>query len=171
MSKTDLGLPIAAVYTMTMFGSVFGGWLSGNLINKGWEIYKARKISMLAFALCALPVAAAQALGQYNYWFTILIIGFAASAHQAWSANLFTTTSDMFPKKFVASVTGIGGMAGAVGGILISKITGVLLDYYKGLGFIETGYYLIFLFCGSAYLIAWLIFNLLAPKMKRVEVF
>ncbi len=171
MSKTDLVLPIASVYTMTMFGSIFGGWLSSNLIKKGWEVYKARRISMLIFALCVLPIAAAQALGQYCYWFTIFIIGFAASAHQAWSANLYTTTSDMFPKKSVASVTGIGGMAGALGGILISKVTGVLLDHYKEIGSIETGYFMIFLFCSSAYLVAWIIFNVLAPKMERVEVF
>jgi len=96
-----------------------------------------------------------------------LIIGLAASAHQAWSANIFTTTSDMFPKKAVASITGLGGMAGALGGILISTIAGGLLDHFKELGHIETGYYIMFLICGSAYILAWIIFNLLAPKMKR----
>ncbi|MFH0990586.1 MAG: MFS transporter [bacterium] len=170
MSKTDLALPIAVVYTMTTIGSIFGGWLSGYLIKKGWEVFKARRLAMLIFALCALPVATAQALGQYSYWFAILIVGIAASAHQAWSANIFTTTSDMFPKKAVASVTGLGGMAGAVGGIFIAKIAGLLLDHYKALNSIETGYYVMFLICGSAYLIAWVIFNALAPKMKRVEI-
>jgi MFS transporter, ACS family, hexuronate transporter len=169
MTKTDVALPLAVVYTMTTIGSIFGGWLSSNLINKGWEVFKARRIAMLVFALCVLPVVTAQALGQYSYWFAILIIGIAASAHQAWSANLFTTTSDMFPKKAVASVTGIGGMAGGLGGILLSKSAGALLDHYKALNSIETGYYILFIICGSAYVIAWTIFNVLAPKMKRVE--
>lgn len=142
---------------------------SGNLIERGWEVYKARKTAMLVFALCVLPVVAAQALGQYGHWYAILIVGFAASAHQAWSANLFTTTSDMFPKKAVASVTGIGGMAGGLGGILVSKTVGALLDHYKALGSIETGYYIVFIVCGSIYLIAWVVFNVLAPRMKPVE--
>ncbi len=169
MTKTDVSLPIAVVYMMTTVGSVFGGWLSGNLIERGWEVYKARKTAMLVFALCVLPVVAAQALGQYGHWYAILIVGFAASAHQAWSANLFTTTSDMFPKKAVASVTGIGGMAGGLGGILVSKTVGALLDHYKALGSIETGYYIVFIVCGSIYLIAWVVFNVLAPRMKPVE--
>ena len=168
MTKTDLALPIAVVYTMTTFGSIFGGWLSGNFIKKGWPIYKARMVAMLIFALCVTPVVFAQYLGQFNHWYAVLIVGLAASAHQAWSANIFTTASDMFPRKAVASVTGIGGMAGAVGGILIAKLAGALLDYYKALGNINTGYYVMFIVCGSAYLIAWVIFNILAPKMKQV---
>jgi ACS family hexuronate transporter-like MFS transporter len=170
MTKTDLALPIALVYTMTTFGSIFGGWLSGYFIGKGWTVNKARKTAMLIFALFALPVVSAQALGVYSPWIAIVIVGIAASAHQAWSANIFTTTSDMFPKKAVASVTGIGGMAGAVGGILIATLAGWVLDHFKALGTIETGYYVMFLVCGSAYLIAWFIFNLLAPKMERVEI-
>jgi MFS transporter, ACS family, hexuronate transporter len=170
MSKTDYAFPIAVVYTMTTFGSIFGGWLSSNLIMKGWEIYKARRISMLIFALCAIPVASAQALGQHSYWYAIFIIGIAASGHQAWSANIYTTASDMFPKKAIGSITGIGGMAGGLGGILISKTAGILLDHYKALGSIKTGYYIMFIICGSAYLIAWIIFNALAPKMKQVDI-
>ena len=169
MSKTDYAFPVAVVYTMTTIGSILGGWLSSNLIAKGWEVYKARRLAMLIFALCALPVAAAQALGQYGYWYAILIVGIAASAHQAWSANLFTTPSDMFHKRAVASVTGIGGMAGGLGGMLLAKITGVLLDHYKAVGSIKTGYYVLFLICGSAYLLAWAFFNILAPGMKRVD--
>lgn len=169
MTKTDLALPIAVVYTMTTFGSIYGGWLSSNLIKRGWEVYRARRFAMLVFALCVVPVITAQYLGQFSPWFAILIVGFAASAHQAWSANIFTTASDMFPKKAVASVTGIGGMAGAVGGILIARIAGVILDHYKELGSIETGYYIMFIICGSAYLTAWVIFNVLAPKMKQVQ--
>ncbi len=169
MSKTDFALPIAVVYTMTTFGSIFGGWLSGFFINKGWPVYRARRTAMLIFALLVLPVISAQALGAYSHWYAVLIIGLAASAHQAWSANIFTTASDMFPKKAVASVTGIGGMAGAVGGIIIAKAAGLLLDHYKALGNIETGYYVMFFICGSAYLLAWVIMGILAPKMKKVE--
>ncbi len=170
MMKTELALPIAVVYTMTTVGSIYGGWLSGNLIKRGWEVFKARRFAMLVFALCVLPVIAAQELGKYSHWFAVLIVGIAASAHQAWSANIFTTTSDMFPKKAVASVTGIGGMAGGIGGLLLSGAAGALLDYYKGLGSIETGYYIMFIICASAYIIAWVVFNALAPKMKRVEI-
>jgi ACS family hexuronate transporter-like MFS transporter len=169
MSKTKVALPIAVVYTMTTFGSIFGGWLSGKLIDKGWEVYKARRTAMLVFALLVVPVISAQALGQYGPWFAIIIIGIAASSHQAWSANIFTITSDMFPKRAVASVTGLGGMAGSVGGILIAAFAGLILDHYKALGSIETGYYIMFLVCGSAYLIAWVLINLLAPKMRRVD--
>jgi ACS family hexuronate transporter-like MFS transporter len=169
MTKTDLALPIALVYTMTTVGSIYGGWLSGNFIKRGWPVHKARMTAMLIFALCVTPVVFAQYLGQFSPWYAILIIGLAASAHQAWSANIFTTASDMFPRKAVASVTGIGGMAGAVGGILIAKLAGALLDHYKALGNINTGYFVMFLVCGSAYLIAWVIFNLLAPKMKQVN--
>ncbi|MEJ5350194.1 MAG: MFS transporter [Melioribacteraceae bacterium] len=169
MTKTDYALPIAVVYTMTTIGSIFGGWLSGYFIGKGWPVFKARRTAMLVFALLVVPVVFAQALGTYTYWFAVLIIGLAASSHQAWSANLFTTTSDMFPKKAVASVTGIGGMAGAIGGILLSTLAGILLDHFKALGNIETGYYIMFIICGTAYLGAWVIFNLLAPQMKKVE--
>jgi ACS family hexuronate transporter-like MFS transporter len=168
MTKMQVALPIAVVYTMTTFGSIFGGWISGFLINRGWEVFKARKVAMLIFALCVLPVVSAQTLGQFGHWYAVLIIGIAASAHQAWSANIFTTASDMFPKKAVASIIGIGGMAGGIGGILVSSSAGLLLDHYKANGHVETGYTIMFIICGSAYLIAWIIFNSLAPKMKRV---
>ena len=125
---------------------------------------------MLMYALCAVPVIFAQLLGSMNMWLAVIIIGFAAAGHQAWSANIFTTVSDMFPKKAVGSVTGIGGMAGALGGILIAWFAGLLFDYYKALGKIETCYYIMFIICGSAYLIAWLVMHFLAPKMQRVEV-
>jgi ACS family hexuronate transporter-like MFS transporter len=165
MTKLDLAIPIAVVYTMAMFGSIAGGWLSGYFINLGWPVYRARRTALLIFAVCALPMLAAQYLGSYNSWNAIIIIGFAASAHQAWSANIFTTVSDMFPKKAVASVVGIGGMIGAVGGIIIAKTAGLLLDYYDNLGKIETGYYIMFIICAFAYLIAWSLFSLLVPKM------
>jgi ACS family hexuronate transporter-like MFS transporter len=97
------------------------------------------------------------------------MIGIATSAHQAWSANIFTTVSDMFPKKTVGSVTGIGGMAGALGGILIAKAAGLLFDHYKALDSLETGYYIMFIICGSAYLVAWLVMHFLVPRMQKVN--
>jgi ACS family hexuronate transporter-like MFS transporter len=121
---------------------------------------------MLGFALCVIPVISAQALGAINPWFAIIVIGIAASAHQAWSANIFTTVSDMFPKNAVGSVVGIGGMAGAVGGLLISWFTGIILDHFKVLGHIQTGYYILFIIAGSAYVMAWTIMHLLTPKME-----
>jgi ACS family hexuronate transporter-like MFS transporter len=168
MTGTQVSLPLALVYTMTTFGSIGGGWLSGALIRKGWPVFRARKISMLSFALCVIPVIAAQALGKFSPWIAVVIIGIGASAHQAWSANIFTTASDMFPKRAVGSVVGLGGMAGAVGGILIARLAGVLLDHFKALGHIESGYYIMFFISGFAYLTAWLIMHFLTPKMRQV---
>lgn len=170
LKGTSLSLPIAVVYIIATFGSVFGGWLPMNFIKNGWEVFKARKTSMFIYACCAVPVVFAQVTGGYNMWFAIGIIGFACAAHQAWSANIFTTVSDMFPKKTVGSVTGIGGMAGGVGGILVSKVAGWLFDYYKGLGSIETGYYIMFITCGLLYLLAWAIMHFLVPKMEKVNI-
>lgn len=170
MTKMELAFPIAVVYTMAMFGSIAGGWLSGYFINRGWPLYKARRTALLIFALCALPMLAAQWIGTFNYWYAVLIIGLAASAHQAWSANIFTTVSDMFPKRAVASVVGIGGMIGSIGGIIIARTAGLLLDHYDAIGSIETGYYIMFIICALAYLIAWTFFSLLVPKMPKANI-
>lgn len=169
MQQTELAIPVALVYMLSTLGSVFGGWLPGYFMKRGWPVYRARKTSMFIFALFVIPVVSAQALGAFSPWFAILIIGIATSAHQAWSANIFTTASDMFPKKAVASVVGIGGMAGAVGGIFLSKSAGLLLDHFNELGRIETGYYVMFFVCGSAYVVAWLIMHFLVPRMQRVK--
>jgi MFS transporter, ACS family, hexuronate transporter len=170
VTGTASALPIALVYTMACAGSIFGGYLPLYFINKGWPVVRARKISMLIYAICAMPVVLSQWLGEMNMWFAVLIIGFATSAHQAWSANIFTTVSDMFPKKAVASVTGIGGMAGAVGGILIARLAGRIFDHYKALGTIETGYYIMFFICGSAYIIAWLLMRFFSGNLKPVNI-
>jgi ACS family hexuronate transporter-like MFS transporter len=170
LTKGQIAVPVALVYVIASVGSIFGGWLPMRFIKNGLPVYKARKNSMLIYAFCVLPVVAAQLLGDYNMWFAILIIGLAAAAHQAWSANIFTTVSDMFPKPAVASVTGIGGMAGGLGGILISYLAGILFDHYKALGKIQTGYLIMFFICGSAYLIAWLVMHFLVPRMKRIEI-
>ncbi|WP_301923607.1 MFS transporter [Ferruginibacter sp.] len=168
LTNTQIALPVALAYTMATIGSIVGGWLPMYFIKKGWTVFHARKTAMVIYACCALPVVSAQYLGSINMWLAVLIIGLAMSAHQAWSANIYTTVSDLFPKTAVASVTGIGGMFGALGGILIAKTAGNLFDYYKADGHIETGYLIMFLVCSVAYVIAWIIMQLLVPKMKRI---
>lgn len=167
--KTQLALPIALVYTIAAVGSIFGGWLPMYFIKKGSTVFNARKTAMLLYACCALPVLFAQYLGTFNMWYAILMIGFAAAAHQAWSANIFTTVSDMFPKNAVGSVTGLGGMAGGIGGMLLSKEAGYLFDQYKALGKIETGYLIIFVFCAGAYIVAWKIMFTLNKFAKQID--
>lgn len=166
---TGVALPIALVYTISTAGSIIGGWLPLYFINRSWAVFQARKTAMLIYACCVIPVIFAQRLGTLNMWAAVGIIGLAAAAHQAWSANIYTTVSDMFPKRAVASVTGIGGMAGGVGGILIAKLAGALFDYYKAQGHIETGYGIMFFISGVAYLIAWILMQILVPKMKKIE--
>jgi MFS transporter, ACS family, hexuronate transporter len=169
LEGTSMAIPVALVYTMAGVGSIAGGYLPLAFIKRGWPVFRARKTSMLIYAFCVIPVVFAQYLGSINMWLAVLMIGLATSAHQAWSANLFTTVSDMFPKRTIGSVTGIGGMAGGLGGILIAWAAGQLLDYYKGLGEIEIGYYILFIICGSAYLIAWLLMHFLVPKLKPIN--
>jgi MFS transporter, ACS family, hexuronate transporter len=169
LTKTDIALPVALAYTMATIGSILGGWLPMYFIEKGWTVFRSRKTSMFIYALFVLPVVSAQYLGSINMWLAVTIIGLAMAAHQAWSANIFTTVSDMFPKSATASVTGIGGMFGAIGGILIAKSAGKLFDYYKANGHVETGYLIMFLICSVAYILAWLIMHVLVPKMKKIE--
>jgi ACS family hexuronate transporter-like MFS transporter len=161
-------LAVAIIYCVATVGSIFGGWLPKKFINNGMDANKARKLAMFLFALCPLSVLFASRLGAINTWLAVATIAIACSAHQAWSANIFTTVSDMFPKKAVASVTGIGGMAGAVGGILIAYAAGLLLQHFKDLGKTEVGYSILFVVCGSAYLIAWVLMHLLVPKFKKI---
>ncbi|TAG96625.1 MAG: MFS transporter, partial [Sphingobacteriales bacterium] len=146
------------------------GWFPMYFINKGHKVYDARMKAMFIIALFPLVILAAQPLGGVSYWMPVLLIGIGASAHQAWSANIFTTVSDMFPKKAVASVVGIGGMAGGLGGVVVSKIGGALFDHYKKLGHIETGYTIMFSFCAIAYLLAWILMKTLVPKYSPVVV-
>ncbi len=166
LSKPSLELVI--VYTATTIGSIGGGYLSGFFINKGWPVFKARKVSMLLFAVLVTPIM----LAQYttNVWVAVGLISLAAAAHQAWSANIFTTASDMFPKKAVSSIVGIGGMAGSVGGILFPLAVGIILDKYKLAGNIGAGYNVIFILCGCAYLLAWVVMHFFAPKMEKVDI-
>ena len=168
MTGTEIMLPLAVLYSMTMLGSIGGGWFPMYFMKKGYEPYDGRMRAMLLIAIIPLVVLAAQPLGGISFWLPVLLIGLGASAHQAWSANLFTTVSDMFPKKAVASVVGIGGMAGGIGGVLVTKTGGALFDHYKAIGNIETGYTIMFVFCGIAYLLAWTIMKALVPKYKII---
>ncbi|TPG33905.1 MFS transporter [Flavobacterium pectinovorum] len=162
--KTDIAFPLSVLYTMTMVGSIYGGYFPMYFINKGYNAYEGRMKAMFIIALFPLVVLLAQPLGYISYWIPVLLIGVGASAHQAWSANIFTTVSDMFPKKAIGSVIGIGGMAGGIGGVLVSKLGGALFDYYENLGHIQTGYTVMFVLCAVAYLIAWAIMKFLVPK-------
>jgi ACS family hexuronate transporter-like MFS transporter len=160
-------LYLAVLYTLVSIGSIGGGYLSSWLISRGWTVWKARKTAMLIFALLVVPVIAVR-FGP-GIWTAVALIGLAGAAHQAWSANIFTTASDMFPKRAVSSVVGIGSMAGSVGGIIFPEFVGRILDSYKQAGDVQSGYGIIFLICGSAYLLAWLVMHLLTPTMKPVE--
>jgi ACS family hexuronate transporter-like MFS transporter len=168
MVNTDIMLPLAVLYTMTMFGSIGGGWFPMYFIRKGYKPYDGRMKAMLLIAMIPLVVLAAQPLGHISFWIPVILIGIGASAHQAWSANIFTTVSDMFPKKAVGSVVGIGGMAGGIGGVLITKLGGAVFDHYKALGHIETGYSIMFVICAVAYLIAWIVMKALVPKYRPI---
>lgn len=169
MVNEAIMFPLAVLYSLTMIGSVGGGYFPTYFMNKGYAPYDGRMKAMLVIAAIPLVVLLAQPLGGISYWIPVLLIGIGASAHQAWSANIFTTVSDMFPKKAVASVIGIGGMAGGLGGALINKLGGSLFDHYKALGHIETGYTIMFTICALAYLVAWIIMKTLVPKMKLVD--
>ncbi len=162
------GLPLVFIYSMTTIGSIFGGWLSSFLITKGMTPYRARRITMLIFALLVMPVIFASS-PSISTWGAVILIAIAAASHQAWSANIYTTVSDAFPKRAVSSVTGFGGMAGALGGAFISYLAGFVLDLYKKAGHIETGYLVIFIISGCAYLAAWIIMAIFAPKNKTVD--
>ena len=159
---------VAVVYTVSTLGSIVGGWLPKHFINSGMDANKARKLSMFIYALFPLTVLLASRLGAINTWLAVATIAIACAAHQAWSANIFTTVSDMFPKKAIASVTGIGGMAGAVGGIVVARAAGVLFKHYQALDKIEIGYGIMFVICGLAYLVAWVLMHLLVPRFKKI---
>jgi len=161
-------LPLAVLYTMAMVGSIAGGWFPVYFIKKGFSAYDGRMKAMLLIAIFPLVVLAAQPLAHISFWIPVLLIGIGASAHQAWSANIFTTVSDMFPKKSIASVIGIGGMAGGIGGVITSKLGGALFDHYKALGHIQTGYSIMFTICAVAYLVAWIVMKSLVPKYKPI---
>jgi MFS transporter, ACS family, aldohexuronate transporter len=159
----DLGLigpPLVAIYLVADIGSIGGGWLSSTLIKRGWTVNAGRKIAMLTCALAVLPMMFAS--GARELRVAVSLISVAAAAHQGWSCNLFTLVSDTFPRQAVGSVVGLGGMAGAVGGMLIAKLTGYLLQM--------TGSYVpVFLIAAFAYLTALAIIHLLVPRLEPAK--
>lgn len=155
-----MGLPLVVIYLVADVGSIGGGWLSSHLIKRGWSTNAARKTAMLVCALAVVPMLAAAQVK--SLWMAVALVSIAAAAHQGWSANLFTLVSDMFPKRAVGSVVGIGGMAGSVGGMLIALVVGAILQ--------KTGSYVpIFVMAASAYLVALVIIQLLVPQLVPAD--
>ncbi len=163
------------LYAITLL-SIIGGWLPSYFVDKkGMDPYAGRMKSMLIFAFFPLLALVAQPLGHYTYWLPIIIIGIAGAAHQAWSANIFSTVGDMFPRTAIATITGIGGLAGGLGSVIINKSSGVLFDFadrtqmvFLGFKGEEAGYFIVFSFCAVAYLIGWVVMKTLVPKYKPI---
>ncbi len=172
MDKHAIMLPTFLVYGVSIIGSIYGGAIPLKFMNKGWHVYKARMTALLIMAFFPVSILFAQFLSSkelFGNWasvFAVAVICIAAAAHQAWSTNIFTTVSDMFPKKAIASVTGIGAAAGGLGGYIIAKFSGFLNEAY--LSHPSTAYLIMFIFCGLSYLIAWSIMKLLVPKFKPI---
>ena len=160
VTVSKMGPPLLVIYLVADIGSIGGGWLSSHWIKRGWSHNRARKTAMLICALAVVPIIFAAIVP--NLWVAVGLISLAASAHQGWSANLFTLTSDMFPRKAVGSVVGIGGTAGAVGGMFISMLVGAMLEATKS-------YVPVFILAGFAYLAALLIIHLLSPRLEPVK--
>jgi ACS family hexuronate transporter-like MFS transporter len=161
ITLTNIGLPIVVIYIIADIGSIGGGWISSALIKRGWSVNAGRKTAMLICAVAVVPIVFASQVK--SLWLAVGLVGIAAAAHAGWSANVFTTASDMFPRRVVGSVVGIGGMAGAIGGMLIAKIVGYMLEW--------TGSYMpIFIMAGFMYLSALLVFHLLVPTLDPARV-
>lgn len=161
VTVTQMGPPLLAVYLIADAGSIGGGWLSSYWIRRGWLVHKARKSAMLICAVSVVPIVLAAKVS--NLWVSVILISIAASAHQGWSANLFTLASDMFPPRVVGSVVGIGGTAGAIGGMFIAMLVGAILQATRS-------YVPIFAMAGGAYLFALLVIQILVPKLESVEI-
>lgn len=163
----NFGLPFITIYVMADLGSIAGGWISSRLIGKGWTVNAARKTAMLICALCVVPVMFA--VHVENMWVAVVLVGLAASAHQGFSSNLFTTVSDMFPKKAVASVVGLGGTAGALGAMFLLELTRRLFESEASAADNTQTYTILFAIASFAYLAALLAMHLLAPKLAPVH--
>jgi ACS family hexuronate transporter-like MFS transporter len=161
LTLSKLGPPLITIYLVADAGSIGGGWLSSRLLKKGWSVNAARKTAMLICALCVVPIMAASQVS--NVWSAVALISLAAAAHQGWSANIFTIASDMFPRRAVGSVVGMGGMAGAIGGMLIATATGYLLQ-------LTGSYHAVFIVAGLAYLVALGVIHALAPRLAPANV-
>ncbi len=157
----SFGPPFVLIYCLADLGSIGGGWASSRLISRGWSVNAGRKTAMLACAICVVPVVLVTQVS--NMWLAVWLVGLAAAAHQGWSANLYTTASDMFPKQAVGSIVGLGGMAGALGAMGLLKLTGAIL---KGGG----SYATLFIIAGSAYLLALAVMHLLVPQLAPAKI-
>ena len=172
MTKHQIMMPTFIVYGVAIIGSVYGGSIPMTLIKKGMAVYKARMLAMFLIALAPLTVLTTQYFGnvsQFGKWAAVLAVAticVGAAAHQAWSANLFTTVSDMFPKKAVGSVTGIGAIAGGLGGVVVQQLAGGLTDAFKANP--QTAYLIMFIVCALSYLIAWGIMKALVPRHQPI---
>lgn len=159
-------LHLVVIYLIITLLSIVGGWVTGFLSARGYSVTRARKMGMFFFALCVLPIYATT---RVNTWFAVLLIGLAGAAHQAWSANLYTTVSDMFPKRAVASVIGIGSFAGATAGMVFPILTGRLLDAFKAQGNVTGGYAVLFAICSCLYLFAFVVHHLCVPRFEPLS--
>jgi ACS family hexuronate transporter-like MFS transporter len=157
-----LALPLVVIYLIADVGSVGGGWLSAPLMRRGWSLNRARKTALLIPALLIVPTMLAPRVD--GLWVAVLIVSLAAAAHQWWSANIYTLSSDMFPRRAVGSVTGIGGFAGATTGFFFQRFTGQLLQAN------HNDYRPVFIFCGLAYVTAWTIIHLLVPRLEPIDI-
>lgn len=162
----ESALPLIVIYALVTVLSILGGTLTKFLANRGWSLNKVRKISMLVFACCVVPVIFIQ---YFDMWTIVAVLGLAGGAHQAWSASVYTLGSDMFPKSDVASITGLSGMAGQIGSVLFQTAVGLTLSWFAAQGNASHGYDIIFMVCGSAYLAAFVIFTLIIPNIKMVS--
>jgi MFS transporter, ACS family, hexuronate transporter len=158
-------LHLVSIYAVVTVLSLVGGWLTGHLTRRGYSVSRARKTAMLVSACLVVPILIVTKVGD---WSAVLLIGVAGAAHQSWSANLFTSASDMFPKRATASIIGMGGMAGSLGGILFPIFSGKLLDRFQAAGNITAGYAILFAVCGFAYLLAFTVNHLLAPRFETI---
>lgn len=159
MDLTKPSIPLIIIYSGTTIGSIGGGYLSSMLIKKGWDIKKARSLTMLLFAMMVVPVMFSKYVD--NMWLITIIIAFATAAHQGWGANLMTTVGDKLPNNYVSSVIGFGGMLGSAAGIIFPLFIGIVLDTFKKAGNINGGYNIIFFIAGISYIAAWGIIRLI----------
>jgi ACS family hexuronate transporter-like MFS transporter len=180
-ASSNMGIAlIFTLYAIVTILSMFGGYLPKLFVEKkGMNPYQGRMLAMLIFAFFPVLALFAQPMGQYSAWWPAIIIGLVGAGHQAWSANIFSTTGDMFPKSAVATITGIGAMAGGCGSFLINKGSGMLFTYAEGQGSAfqfmgfegkPAGYMIVFCICAVAYLIGWSVMKLLVPKYKPVVI-
>jgi MFS transporter, ACS family, hexuronate transporter len=156
----SIGLPFLVIYLVSDIGSIFFGWLSTKFMNMGWSMNRARKTTLLICACCVLPIYFASTTT--SLWAAVAILSLATAAHQGWSANMYPIGSDLFPKNMVASVSGIGSTAGAIGGMIMAPLSGIVIAKF--------GYTPMFIWASLAYLTAWILLNLILPKMEKIKV-